>query len=283
MLFRGVQLLILRLCCVLAVTSTTHEMLLEAAVPDALQASSSRAPSITIQDPYDRKQIKDAQRGSLAGALDPGYGPASASRTDLQRAHEAAAEKRQKIMSKAALENKPIPVHDPLEPMTKTEADHLERHMFRRIDAMAGMDNAVEIENARSTENLAAIMTKSEKIKDKLKQAVSEVQEQYAKEEEKLSKKLDGQQNAPVSKVGPNKRSVISNAVKAEEDKLKAADDAKLRQSGEPKEPIAVHKSGNWVDKTRYPDLTKYVPKGDHRDNKSWRERGDTPAAQKKP
>merc|ERR1711966_215579 len=102
------------------------------AAPAPAPTESSLRHGNTLQTPEER--YKDAQKGSLAGPADPGYGPASASRTDMQRGHEKDVEDRKQIAIKAQLKNAPIPVDDPLEPATRKEAKMLQRAMFRRIN-----------------------------------------------------------------------------------------------------------------------------------------------------
>lgn len=277
------------LCCV--VTVTANAVLLEgarapvSAVSNPATGSSADEKSM-IQEPYNREEVKHAPHGSLAGTADPGYGPASATRTDLQRAHEAAVDERRKMVAKAALERKPIPMNNPLEPLTKADARNLERHIYRRVNEMAGFENAVEIEQARSKENVAGIQTKAAQITNKLSEATKEVQmdvERMDAAEDSAHADKVPKHEGPLSKAQQKKRA-MQIALKSEEAKLKAADEAKLRdKSTAPEEPIAVHRSGNWADKERYPDFARFVPKGDRKDNASWREKGDTSAAQRRP
>jgi len=252
----------------------------------------------TLQIPEDREEIKNAPKWSLAGEADPGYGQASASRTDMQRAHEADVAKRRKIKAKAAAEGEPVPAHDPLEPADSKEARHYERYIYRRINQKASVSSAYDRERARQQNNIAAIKTKAKLIQTKMKQAVKEIKQDMAKEKERADAEQEG--NAEEEEMESDKKKTPEQikrkrerqSIEAEMEKLRVADheaagsyDASRTEGGlfHKDEPIAVHKSRNWVDKTRRPDLSRYRPAGDAKNPASWREKGNTEEAQNKP
>jgi len=254
------------------------------AAPAPAPTESSLRHGNTLQTPEER--YKDAQKGSLAGPADPGYGPASASRTDMQRGHEKDVEDRKQIAIKAQLKNAPIPVDDPLEPATRKEAKMLQRAMFRRINRVASGPSATPREISRSQASVIQIRRKARAIRAKIEAAKQELKDQMKATKDSA----EDEEESPTAEGNLSKEEQEKQAIQAEEDKLRAEDEKAGNKAAHDSgslfakdEPIAVHKSGNWADKTRTPALKHWRPRKNRHDPASWREKGDTPESQKKP
>jgi len=242
-----------------------------------------------VQTPEER--YKDVPKGSLAGEADPGYGPWSASRTDMQRTHEKEQERLLVAQNKARLEKKPVPPIDPLEASDKTEAKNLERHLNRQINGVAGGASATDEEKARSQANIVAIRRKALLIKEKLKAAKAAIKDHMVQQQKEEQRAEERAREAERQKeLTPEEKE--KEAIEAEEQKLKVQDHKELgshygkeAELFDKNEKIAVHKSGNWADKTRDPDFKKWRPsdRSKRKDPAAWRHEGDTPEAQKKP
>jgi len=158
-----------------------------------------------LQTPSER--FKDLPEASLAGEADPGYGRVSASRTDLQRAHEANVRKRKAAQIKAALKKLPIPVDDPLEPLDGRDAKNLERHMYRRINEMANPTTATPREISRSQASVQLIKRKAVQIRDKMREAQKLVKDHIKKAEEDAKKENeDTEEESSEKKLTPQEQ-----------------------------------------------------------------------------
>jgi len=281
-------------CAVACLASSEVTMLDEG--KDAKAGAKHEAPAAAVngtslrygnklQTPEERHA--GAEKGSLAGETDPGYGAMSASRTDLQRTHEEEQERIEAAQNKARKEKKPIEPNDPLEAADATEAKHIEKYLWKKINGVAGGASATDKEKARSQENIVAIRRKAQMIKAKLKkakQAVKDHMRKQTKDEEQAEAKAEEAEKA--KQLTPQEKQ--NQAIDAEEAKLKAQDDKELGHahvSGglfDKDEKIATHKSGNWVDKTRDPGFKNWRP-ADKKNPAAWRNEGDTPAEQRKP
>jgi len=234
------------------------------------------------------ERMAGAEKGSLAGEADPGYGLASASRTDLQRTHEEEQERIEQAQNKARRQKKPVEPNDPLEAADAKEAKHLEKYLWKKINGVAGGASKTDEEKARSAENIVQIARKAKLIKEKIKKAKQAVMDHMVKQSNDEQEAEAAAQQEQESEPTPEEKK--QQAIEAEEAKLKAKDDKELGHAYtndelfDKDEKIATHKSGNWADKTRDPNFRRWRPaKKDRKNPAAWRNEGDTPAAQRKP
>jgi len=210
-----------------------------------------------LQTPEER--YKNVEEGSLAGKADPGYGPASHGRTQLQRNHEEADAGRNKAIMQLQKRGKPVPLsmYDELEPGTPKEAQQLQRSILARIDERTAAKN-----RGAAPDNIEVINQKAEEISDRIQQAKREIKTDIKQKAKEAKHKQDYETKM---KSVPKKERIRLEAVRAEEDALRVKELKSNLQSdgtgiGDDGKPIMVHKSKNWVQQDADKAGNKFAP-----------------------
>jgi chromosome segregation ATPase len=213
------------------------------------------------------ERFKAAPKGSLAGPEDPGFGPASASRTDLQRTHEAAEAARNQQITDLIRANKYVPpsLYDQMQPASSQDEKATTRGIKRRIRKIARAATQSKVEPLADT--LANIKRTAARIKRKYDDAKQEVK-RAAKQADADAKRVAREHRAQ-AKLSPAERKQ-AQLLAAEESKLRAEETKNLGpeidSSGvDSGTKVMQHKSGNWVRSDRSPSGEHFEPKGDSR------------------
>jgi hypothetical protein len=135
-----------------------------------------------LQLPEDR--YKDVPKGSLAGEADPGYGAASASRTDMQRIHEASEKARSDAINEHLEKGTRVPsqLYDALEPASQKEAKTTHKDIWRSVRHKAHMTIRASTKAGVQRTSVGAIKAKAQRVAQKLESAKALVRAQLRKE-----------------------------------------------------------------------------------------------------
>jgi valyl-tRNA synthetase len=217
----------------------------------------------SLQMPEER--YKDAPKGSLAGEADPGYGAASASRTDMQRIHEASEKARNEAINEHLEKGTRVPsqLYDPLEPATQKEAKVTHRDIWRRVRREAHMTIRASTKAGVQRNSVDEIKAQARRVAQKLVSAKRLVRAQFRKERRAAAKAARRKDKESAES---KKKKEFDQAVEAEVQKLEIADSKDALPDNDDSgvnagEEVMVHASGNWVHDNKQPNGRRFRAK----------------------
>jgi hypothetical protein len=252
MVLRGVPVLVGCALIALAIASSDETVL--------LQSLDDPAPHVALQTPDER--LVNAKKGSAEGPDDPGYGKASASRTDHQRVHERKQVARQKHKKHV----------QPLDPFPGGDTRRTTKAIKKRIDKLSKQQVEASKGKTESIDTITQIKRQSEKIKTKFRTA-----QKFVKAEAKAAKIAAAKEKEAADQEDPpgdedeaaeqSKEAARQTAIAAEEGKLKqeeiknGVDTTAGPSFVDESEKIDIAPSGNWVHPNRKPKAKAGKPK----------------------
>jgi len=290
----GCRALVLVGCALIAVViASSDETIL-------LQELDDPAPHVPIQTPDER--LVNAKKGSAEGPADPGYGPASASRTDEQRAHETDQEAREQLSLKkkrtttragllrGATKNRKgqkrttyVFTGHPLDPLPGRDTRKTTNAINKRIEELGKQQTEASTGKADTMNTLTQIKRQSEKIKTKfrkaqtfLKAAIAAQKTREAKEaeeggEEDANQPGDEDEAAAQSKEAAHQAAIVAEVGKLKQEEINNGVDTTAGPSFvDESEKIDIAPSGNWV----HPNRTRKEKKGGRKKGKKTRRGG---------